>query len=83
MEPMTSPPGPSASVMSVWHVAHSSDCWTCDASFGFMLVTERMTDARPASTAKGPNISRAVADGGRSTKRPTKLAGVPSRSLVI
>ena len=46
---MTSPFGPNALVMSVWHDAHSSDCLMCGASACSKPVTDRMIVLRPAS----------------------------------
>ena len=52
-EPTTSPLGPNACVISVWHVAHSSDCLMCGASACTKPVTERMIVLRPASIGVG------------------------------
>ena len=84
MPPTTSPFGPKACVISVWQVAHTSDCLMCAPSVGVAPVADRMTDARPRSTSNGPNILRApVPSAGATTKRSTKLSGVPSRSGAI
>jgi len=47
---MTSPFGPNASVINVWHDAQSSDCLMCVASDCTNPVTDRMIDCRPGST---------------------------------
>ena len=83
--PITFPSGPSALVIRVWQVAHISDCRTCSASVGRNPLDDvRMILVCPASILKGPYSARSPSDpGGSILNPPTRLARVPSPSLLI